>query len=55
MTVVAVTVALALTGWLERVLRRRAATARHRRNVVGGLLAMAVTYLLGSLVGPGVG
>ncbi|MGN6250692.1 MAG: VIT1/CCC1 transporter family protein [Marmoricola sp.] len=50
-TVVAVVVALVLTGWLSA----SAGEARPRpavvRNVIGGLLAMLVTYLIGSLVG----
>jgi VIT1/CCC1 family predicted Fe2+/Mn2+ transporter len=51
-TVVAVVLALAVAGVLQARLGyspvRRAVT----RNVLGGLLAMAVTYLVGSLVGP---
>ncbi|MGN6780125.1 MAG: VIT1/CCC1 transporter family protein [Marmoricola sp.] len=50
-TVVAVVIALVLTGYLSAT----AGDARLRpaivRNVVGGLLAMAVTYGIGSLVG----
>ena len=51
-TVVTVAVALAAAGVIQARLGysepRRAIT----RNVVGGLLAMTVTYLVGSLVGP---
>lgn len=50
-TVGAVVLALLLTGWLSA----RAGGAGHRRamarNVVGGLLAMAITYVIGDLVG----
>lgn len=50
-TVLAVAVALALTGFLSSTLveadRRRAIL----RNVGGGLIAMAITYGIGSLVG----
>jgi len=51
-TVVAVAIALAVAGVIQARLGyspvRRAVT----RNIVGGLLAMAITYLVGSLVGP---
>jgi VIT1/CCC1 family predicted Fe2+/Mn2+ transporter len=50
-TVVAVTVALAVTGSLAARLGSAPAGRAVARNVVGGLLAMAVTYLLGGLVG----
>jgi VIT1/CCC1 family predicted Fe2+/Mn2+ transporter len=50
-TVIAVALALVLTGYLSA----RAGGARRRpaiiRNVGGGLLAMLVTYVIGSLVG----
>ena len=50
-TAVAVALALAVTGLLSATSggasRRRAVV----RNVVGGLLAMAVTYVVGGLVG----
>ncbi len=51
LTVAAVAAALALTGWASAVL---AASPRGRavaRNVAGGVLAMLVTYLVGTLVG----
>lgn len=54
-TVVAVVLALLLTGWLSASAggagRRRAMA----RNVAGGLLAMLVTYVIGDLVGRSVG
>jgi VIT1/CCC1 family predicted Fe2+/Mn2+ transporter len=54
-TVVAVVLALLLTGWLSASAggagRRRAMI----RNVAGGLLAMLVTYVIGDLVGRSVG
>jgi VIT1/CCC1 family predicted Fe2+/Mn2+ transporter len=52
-TAVTVVLALALTGWTSA--RLGGAPVRHAvaRNVGGGVLAMAVTYALGSLVGLG--
>ena len=50
-TVVAVVVALALSGLLAGRLGHAPVMRPVRRNVVGGLLAMAVTYGIGSLVG----
>jgi len=54
-TVVAVVLALILTGWLSASAggagRRRAIV----RNITGGLLAMAITYVIGDLVGGGIG
>jgi VIT1/CCC1 family predicted Fe2+/Mn2+ transporter len=50
-TVLAVLVALAVTGWTSATLgfaKRRPAVLR---NVLGGAFAMAVTYLIGSLLG----
>src|SRR5690606_798055 len=53
-TVVAVAVALALTGfWSARFVGANVARAR-TRVIVGGLLAMGVTSLIGTLVGAGV-
>ena len=53
-TAVSVALALALTGFLSArfagAVIRRAIT----RNVVGGVLAMAVTYGIGYLVGGGI-
>ncbi len=54
-TVAAVTVALVLTGWLSARLGRSPSPRAMARNVVGGLLAMGVTYLIGNLVGLGLG
>jgi VIT1/CCC1 family predicted Fe2+/Mn2+ transporter len=49
-TVIAVTVALAITGTLSARLGSARVSRAVLRNVGGGLLAMAVTYLLGNLV-----
>jgi len=54
-TVVAVTLALALTGWLSASSGEAPRRPAILRNVAGGLLAMGVTYLIGSLVGSGFG
>ncbi len=50
-TVVAVVVALVLTGWSSARLSSAAVGRAVWRNVAGGLLAMSVTYLIGFLVG----
>jgi len=50
-TVVAAAAALALTGWISAWLGKARIATAVARNVVGGLLAMGVTYLIGSLVG----
>ncbi|MFC7489677.1 MULTISPECIES: VIT1/CCC1 transporter family protein [unclassified Knoellia] len=50
-TVVAVVAALLGTGWLSARLGSSPVGPAIRRNVVGGVLAMAVTYAIGSLVG----
>lgn len=50
-TVVAVVVALLATGWLSARLGSAPVGPAIRRNVIGGVLAMAVTYGIGSLVG----
>jgi VIT1/CCC1 family predicted Fe2+/Mn2+ transporter len=50
-TVVAVVLALVLTGWLSAAAGEANRLRAIARNVVGGLLAMGVTYLIGSLVG----
>lgn len=50
-TVLAVAVALAVTGWISAGLGQAPAGRAIGRNVVGGLVAMAVTYGLGTLVG----
>ena len=50
-TVIAVALALALTGWISARLGEAKPKAAILRNVIGGLLAMAVTYAIGALVG----
>ena len=50
-TVVAVAAALALTGWASARFGYGATRRAVVRNVAGGLLAMAVTYAVGSVVG----
>ena len=54
-TVLAVVVALALTGFVSAKLSLSPRLRAILRNVAGGLLAMGVTYLIGSLVGIGIG
>ena len=54
-TAVAVVIALAATGWTSARLGYGRVTPAVLRNVVGGAFAMAVTYLIGTLVGTGVG
>ena len=51
-TVGAVAVALALTGFTSARLGYGPAGRAVLRNVVGGLLAMLITYLVGTLIGP---
>jgi vacuolar iron transporter family protein len=51
-TVAAVTVALALTGWASSRFGYGSARRAVARNVLGGLFAMAVTYGIGTLLGP---
>jgi VIT1/CCC1 family predicted Fe2+/Mn2+ transporter len=53
-TLVAVTLALALTGFASARIGDAPTRPAVVRNVVGGLLAMGVTYLIGSLIGLGV-
>jgi VIT1/CCC1 family predicted Fe2+/Mn2+ transporter len=50
-TVVAVVIALVLTGWLSATAGEARVRPAVLRNVGGGLLAMLVTYGIGSLVG----
>lgn len=50
-TVVAVLLALALTGWLSGTVGRSPLGAPILRNIIGGALAMAITYAVGRLVG----
>jgi VIT1/CCC1 family predicted Fe2+/Mn2+ transporter len=54
-TVVAVVLALALTGWVSARLGDASARKATVRVVAGGLIAMAVTYAIGSLVGTQIG
>ena len=49
--VLSVVLALALTGWLSARLGGMAPGRQIARNVGGGLLAMIVTYAIGTLVG----
>ncbi|WP_231384049.1 VIT1/CCC1 transporter family protein [Cellulomonas sp. URHD0024] len=49
--VVAVVLALVATGWLSARVGRAPARRAVLRNVVGGVLAMAVTYGVGALLG----
>ena len=50
-TVLSVLVALAITGFTSAVLGYAPRARAVVRNVVGGALAMGITYLIGSLVG----
>jgi VIT1/CCC1 family predicted Fe2+/Mn2+ transporter len=50
-TAVSVIVALAFTGWISARLGGAPEARAIVRNVVGGALAMVVTYVIGSLVG----
>jgi VIT1/CCC1 family predicted Fe2+/Mn2+ transporter len=52
-TVVAVMIALALTGWASATTGDAPRFRAIARNMAGGLLAMLVTYLIGVLVGRG--
>ena len=54
-TVLAVVVALAITGVVSARLSISPRLRAVARNVLGGMLAMGVTYLIGSLVGMGLG
>jgi vacuolar iron transporter family protein len=53
-TVVAVTLALALTGFLSARIGEAPTRPAVVRNMVGGLLAMGVTYAIGALIGAGI-
>lgn len=52
-TVVAVTGALAVTGWISARLGQAPSIPAMARNVGIGLLAMGLTFVVGTLVGPG--
>lgn len=54
-TVVAAVVTLALTGFISARLSGAPRPRAVVRNVVGGLIAMGVTYAIGSLVGQSIG
>lgn len=54
-TVGAVVVALALTGWASARLGYSSPGRAVLRNVAGGLFAMGVTYLIGALLGTQIG
>ncbi|UUZ60949.1 VIT1/CCC1 transporter family protein [Nocardioides sp. B-3] len=54
-TVLAVVLAPALTGFVSARLSLSPRLRAILRNVIGGLLAMGVTYLIGSPVGMGIG
>jgi len=51
LTVTAAALSLALTGWISAWLGHSSAGVAIARNVIGGSLAMVVTYLIGMLVG----
>ncbi|MFC6285514.1 VIT family protein [Nocardioides sp. GCM10027113] len=55
LTVVSVAVALALTGWTSARLGYGPTGRAVLRNVTGGLVAMGVTYAVGSAVGTQIG
>ena len=55
MTVVSVLVALALTGFASARLGHAPPGRAVLRNVAGGLIAMAITYLIGIAVGSRIG
>lgn len=50
-TVLAAALSLGLTGWISARLGGAKPTTAILRNIIGGLLAMGVTYLIGVLVG----
>ncbi|TDW29595.1 VIT1/CCC1 family predicted Fe2+/Mn2+ transporter [Cryobacterium psychrophilum] len=50
-TFLAVLVALVITGWLSAFLGNSPKPRAIARIVIGGLLALAVTYLIGTLIG----
>lgn len=50
-TAVAVCLALIATGWISAAVGQASRTRAILRVTVGGLAAMAVTYLIGTLVG----
>ncbi len=54
-TVLSVAAALALTGWASARLGRSPIGRAIARNVIGGLVAMGVTYGIGALIGRNLG
>jgi vacuolar iron transporter family protein len=50
-TVISVLIALVATGWISARLGRAAPGRAILRNVIGGALAMGITYLVGTLIG----
>jgi vacuolar iron transporter family protein len=50
-TVISVLIALVITGWVSARLGRAAPGRAILRNVIGGALAMGITYLVGTLIG----
>ena len=54
-TVGAVVVSLGLAGWVSARLGFSPVGRAVARNIAGGLLAMGVTYLIGTLVGTQIG
>ena len=54
-TVIAVVLALALTGWASAQLSFGSARRAVARNIAGGLFAMAVTFAIGSALGTQIG
>jgi VIT1/CCC1 family predicted Fe2+/Mn2+ transporter len=55
LTVLAAVLSLALTGWISASLGGAKARVAILRNVIGGVLAMLVTYIIGALVGTHIG
>ena len=55
LTVVAAGLALALTGWISARLGFAKPHVAILRNVIGGMIAMVITYIIGALVGTHVG
>lgn len=54
-TVVGVVIALAITGFASARFAQADVRRAVLRNIAGGLLAMLVTYLIGGLIGGGIG
>lgn len=54
-TVVSVLIALVLTGWISARLGGAAPARAVARNVVGGALAMGITYVVGTFIGNATG